>query len=147
MQLFIYRFEIGESSAKVGVLNFASQVLPAYTIGLGTSTDEASFFLALDNLHYNVFNTGRNLDAALGTLTQSINANSVPARPVVNVIITSGPSENGADAVAKAEALKTRQNPNVYTVVIGVAGRFYNFKVYGYTSNFFRHVFKERQFS
>lgn len=106
------------------MINYAQQVLQAYVVPFGEHLNESELFTAIDNLNYNPFNTGRDLNSALSELTQSINNNSIPERPVVTIVFSTGLSENSANAVIKAEALKARENPNINFIVVGVAGRF-----------------------
>ena len=126
--VFVNRFEIGDASAKVSWLNYGQQILPDYVFPLEPRS-ESDLIAAINDLAYNPNNDGRDLNAALVEITESINTNAKPNRPVSIVILSTGLSENGGtgalngnEAILKAQALKDRVNPNVDIIVIAVAG-------------------------
>ena len=127
VMLFIDRLVIGGASAKVSVMNYGQQVLGDYFITLEPRSEQ-DLMAAINNLAYNQNNAGRNLNDALVQITENINANSQPERPVSIVILSTGPAADetgtldGGAAIEKAEALKARLGPKVDIIMLGVSG-------------------------
>lgn len=119
---FCYRFVVGNNNAKVGVIKFgASSLGGSHYIPLNSYLTQDALFTAIDNLNLNTLNAGgRNLLDAFARLETSIAANSNPARPVVIVLITTGPADRQQEAIQKAQEIQFRSQPNKYLLVLGV---------------------------
>ena len=121
MHVFIIdRFVIDDGVAKVSVMNYGQQVLNDYYITIGPRSEQ-QLMTAISDLAYNPNNAGRNLNNALVKITESINTNSQPERPVSIVVFSTGALTDVA-AIEKAQALKERVGPKVQIIVLGVAG-------------------------
>lgn len=117
-----FRFVIGNSMAKVGIIKFgASSLGGSHFIPLGNYSTQSQLFTAIDNLNLNTLNGGgRSLISAFDRLEAEITAKSNPARPVVIVLITTGLTDRGETAISRAQAIQSRSQPNKYLLVLGV---------------------------